>query len=235
VLELRQYTLRPGQRDVLIDLFDREFIETQEATGMAIIGQFRDLGDADRFVWLRGFSDMPSRAAALQAFYGGPVWKAHSKAANATMIDSEDVLLLRPARPRSGIVLAGRRRPPRDARGARPEIVTATIYSFESPVGEDFIDLFERQLIPALTEAGATVEAYFVTESSPNTFPALPVREGEHVFVWLSRFPDRAAHQRHIAALARSARWREISRDVERRLSARLHTLLLAPTSRSLL
>jgi hypothetical protein len=26
VVELRQYTLRPGQRDVLIDLFDREFI-----------------------------------------------------------------------------------------------------------------------------------------------------------------------------------------------------------------
>ena len=25
VVELRQYTLRPGQRDVLIDLFDREF------------------------------------------------------------------------------------------------------------------------------------------------------------------------------------------------------------------
>ena len=43
VVELRQYTLRPGQRDVLIDLFDREFIESQEAEGMAIVGQFRDL------------------------------------------------------------------------------------------------------------------------------------------------------------------------------------------------
>jgi hypothetical protein len=26
VVELRQYALRPGQRDVLIDLFDREFV-----------------------------------------------------------------------------------------------------------------------------------------------------------------------------------------------------------------
>lgn len=42
VVELRQYTLRPGQRDVLIDLFDREFVESQEADGMAIVGQFRD-------------------------------------------------------------------------------------------------------------------------------------------------------------------------------------------------
>ena len=77
VVELRQYTLHPGQRDVLIDLFDREFVETQEAVGMAVLGQFRDLDDPDRFVWLRGFDDMPRRAQALGRFYGGPVWKAH--------------------------------------------------------------------------------------------------------------------------------------------------------------
>jgi NIPSNAP len=235
IVELRQYTLQPGQRDVLIDLFDSEFIETQEATGMAIIGQFRDLGRADRFVWLRGFADMPSRTAALQAFYGGPVWKAHRTTANATMIDSDNVLLLRPARPHSGFALADRRRPPREAREPRPEIVAATICSFDAPVREDFIDFFERQLVPVLAEAGAAVEAYLVTESSPNGFPALPVREGENVFVWLSRFADRPAHERHVAALARSARWRELSRDLERRLSAPPQALLLSPTSRSLL
>jgi len=35
VVELRQYTLRPGQRDVLIDLFDRNLVESQETAGMA--------------------------------------------------------------------------------------------------------------------------------------------------------------------------------------------------------
>ena len=59
VLELRQYTLRAGQRDVLIDLFDRELVETQEAVGMSVVGQFRDLDRPDRFVWLRGVTDMP--------------------------------------------------------------------------------------------------------------------------------------------------------------------------------
>src|SRR4029453_799553 len=101
VVELRQYTLHPGQRDVLIDLFDREFVETQEAEGMRVLGQFRDLDNPNRFVWLRGFSDMPGPAHALCAFYGGPAWKAHSKAANATMVDSSNVLLLRPTRPTS--------------------------------------------------------------------------------------------------------------------------------------
>src|SRR5213596_2430523 len=62
VVELRQYALHPGKRDVLIDLFDREFIEPQETLGMNILGQLRDLDDPDRFVWLRGFRDMASRA-----------------------------------------------------------------------------------------------------------------------------------------------------------------------------
>src|SRR5690242_5785819 len=102
IVELRQYTLHPGARETLIELFDREFVETQEACGMKVIGQFRDLDDPDRFVWLRGFPDMPARARALAAFYGGPVWKAHRNAANATMIDSDNVLLLRPVAPDAG-------------------------------------------------------------------------------------------------------------------------------------
>ena len=97
IVELRQYTLKPGQRDTLIELFEREFIETQEAEGMDVIGIFRDLDDPDRFVWLRGFPDMKARAKSLAAFYGGPVWKRHRETANATMIDSDNVLLLRPA------------------------------------------------------------------------------------------------------------------------------------------
>jgi hypothetical protein len=48
----------------LINLFDREFVESQEALGMKIISQFRDLDNPNRFVWLRGFLDMPFRAQA---------------------------------------------------------------------------------------------------------------------------------------------------------------------------
>jgi hypothetical protein len=77
VLELRQYTLHPGRRDTLITLFDREFIEPQEEVGMRVVGQFRDLDDPDRFVWIRSFPDMAARAESLAAFYGGPIWAAH--------------------------------------------------------------------------------------------------------------------------------------------------------------
>src|SRR5262245_13320638 len=123
--ELRQYTLRPGQRDVLIDLFDREFVETQETAGMAIVGQFRDLDKPDRFVWIRGFASMPSRAQALASFYGGPVWKAHRAQANATMIDTGNVLLLRPVTAGSGFPPPAAGRPHRAPAlpGARDDLL----------------------------------------------------------------------------------------------------------------
>ncbi len=65
MLELRQYTLRPGRRDDLIELFERELVRPQEAVGMRVLGTFRDLDDSDRFVWLRGFADMTSRRSGL--------------------------------------------------------------------------------------------------------------------------------------------------------------------------
>ncbi|MGL5850095.1 MAG: hypothetical protein ACRCZD_04845, partial [Phycicoccus sp.] len=45
VVELRQYTLAPGRRDELIDLFERELVETQEAAGMGVGGLYRDRDD----------------------------------------------------------------------------------------------------------------------------------------------------------------------------------------------
>ena len=95
LIELRQYLLHAGQRDTLIDLFDREFVETQEAVGMDVLGQFRDPQRPDYFVWFRGFPDMTARHESLTAFYEGPVWARHRDVANATMIDSDNVMLLR--------------------------------------------------------------------------------------------------------------------------------------------
>jgi hypothetical protein len=233
IVELRQYTLHPGKRDILIDLFDREFIETQEALGMTVIGQFRDRDNPDRFVWLRGFSDMPSRARALNDFYSGPVWKAHREVANATMIDSDNVLLLRPARSGSGFLLRNNR-PPVGANAERKGLVAATIYYFEAPVSDEFVDLFEGSLKPALEETGASILAYFVTEATTNTFPKLPAREGENVFVWLSGFRDQTAYEDHEARLSRLPRWQnEVSQDLKRRLKGEPEVLRLSPTQRS--
>jgi hypothetical protein len=107
IVELRQYTLHPGRRDELIELFERELVEPQRAAGMSIDGTFRDRGRDDVFVWIRSFPDMAARRASLQAFYGGPIWRAHRDAANATMIDSDNVLLLAGDAPKPRRITSG--------------------------------------------------------------------------------------------------------------------------------
>lgn len=233
VIELRQYTLVPGQRDTLIALFEREFIETQEATGMMLIGQFRDLNNPDRFVWLRGFSDMKARAAQLQAFYGGPVWKAHRDNANATMIDSDNVLLLRPASRFSGFELEQATRSAGVSTRQRERLLVATIYHLGKSAGTDFAGFFERELQPQLRDAGISVLSSFITETHPNTFPRLPVREDANVFVWFARFDDHATFKEQSGRMAKLMQ----ERGVETRLSSLMvqppEVLLLQPTARS--
>ncbi|GAA3345272.1 NIPSNAP family protein [Amorphoplanes nipponensis] len=196
IVELRQYTLHPGRRDELIELFDRELVETQEDAGMAVLGQFRDLRDPDRFVWLRGFADMPARAAALARFYGGPVWAAHRDAANATMIDFDDVLLLRP-------LGAGFPVPATRGSALPSSRFVATLHFADAP-----FETFPEPELPPL--------ASFTTAYEKNTFPALPVREGEHAYVWFARFDDQDAMDEHLA-----------------RVDPAATVLPLAPTARS--
>jgi hypothetical protein len=232
VVELRQYTLRPGARDVLIELFENELVESQEAVGIEVVGQFRDLGDPDRFVWLRSFPDLASRRRALAAFYGGPVWEQRREAANATMLDSDNVLLLRPARPGSGFSLAGDR--PAPGADVHPHaLIVATVCHLDAGDGASAVDLLQRRIEPALAETGAPVAATFVTEPSRNDFPSLPVREGENVLVWFSSFQDSASYERHVEVRSRSARWVEAAQALTQRSRRQPQVLRLAPTPRS--
>lgn len=162
VVELRQYTLKPGRTDDLIEVFDRELVETQEACGMRVLGQFRDLDRPDRFVWLRGFPDMETRREALTAFYSGPVWKEQGPAAVDTMIDSDDVLLLEPT-----VFLLPGARP--DGPVAPTEL-TITVYA-----GRPLVD-------------GGEPVALLHTLHADNTYPALPVRDAD-VTVRIDRGP----------------------------------------------
>lgn len=229
VVELRQYTLHEGRRDELIALFDREFIDPQEALGARVIGQFRDLDDPDRFVWIRGFSGMEARREALSAFYGGPVWQAHRDAANPTMLDSDNVLLLKPARTDDGFEPG--------SRGAGPSgsVLTAAIHYLDAALTDAFSGFFEAQMRPLIEADGAPVLATFVSETAANSFPALPVR-GDRVFVWFSRFQDAAAEaifwRRHTA---RSG-WRDAAPEaLLPALFRKPEWLRLAPTAGSAL
>lgn len=177
VLELRQYMLHPGMRDMLVEIFDRHFVEGQEECGMDILGQFRDLDDPDRFVWLRGFVDMKARKEALERFYGGPVWAAQRADANATMVDFSDVLLLKPAWEASGLRLDRTARPPIGAAERSDGEVAVRIAQVAAQELADYSRRFREH-----AQEDASLLAAYVTDASENNYPALPVRR-DSVFV----------------------------------------------------
>lgn len=231
IVELRQYTLHPGRRDELIELFDREFVETQEATGLTVIGQFRDLDRPHYFVWLRGFPDMATRAASLQAFYTSAAWQQHRNAANATMIDSDDVLMLEPATRNTRNAPFPDRGPKSAA--ARRHLIVVTLYYPRDAAMAAFPDFFAESMRTPLMAAGAAILGEYVTSKEPNNFPRLPIREGERAFLTLARFESARDHDAFQSKLAEDPRWRKAASELEARLERPIQALRLAPTSRS--
>ena len=235
VYELRQYTLHPGKRDTLIALFEDRFIEPLESDGMQVLAHFRDLDNADRFVWFRRFDDMPARGRALPAFYRkNPIWQKYRTDANATMRDSDNVLLLREAWPGSAFAAPTMRRPPVGAKPGSNAIVRVTPHALVNPVLDAFVGVFRHTLAPRAQDAGARLLATFVSEESANNFPPLPVRP-EHVLVWVASFPDAAAYARYRAHLEADPRWsREVAPVLLQRLIWPADVHRLAPAARSL-
>ncbi|MEH6414671.1 NIPSNAP family protein [Pseudomonas sp. CGJS7] len=234
VIELRQYRMNPGRREDMVELFEAEFIESQEALGMHLIGQFRDLDHGDRYTWIRGFPDHALRAASLDAFYSGPIWLRNRSAANATLLDNDDVLMLRPARPDSGFAPAPHAREPLGSRAHSEGVVIAGICDLNAPAEHGFLQRFEREFAPRLSEGGARLLATYVTDATANGYPRLPVREGEQVLVWFAAYPDAASQREHQARLDADPGWRAAWADaLLGDLKRAPQRLRLAPTARS--
>ncbi|MDX6283121.1 MAG: hypothetical protein QOH03_4192 [Kribbellaceae bacterium] len=222
----------PGRRDELIEVFDEAFVEGQEAHGMHLVGQFRDLDDPDRFVWIRGFPDLPTREAALNGFYYGPVWKERGAEANVTMKDSDNALLLKPLELGDDYPELGAARAPIGATEIPSSVVAGAVYHRGSP-DDGFGEYFADQIAPVLTASGATLAATFETLVAENNFPALPLRD-EVVLAWFAVFPSDAAYAEHWRQLDSSRIWQnKILPEISRRSIAPPQQLHLRPTARS--
>jgi len=198
VFELRQYTLKGGTRAAFTSLFGREFVTSQDQVGSHVRAVFRDLDDPDRFVWIRGFADMDARKAALEAFYFGPVWQAHRTEANAMIVDSDNVLLLKPVAGTIGPHM-----------GSGKGVVRIAINRLREVDPAGFEAFFNARMQPVIEAAGARVVATLTTEAAANTFPRLPVREHDPVFLWAGHFPDEAAERTFSRTWAAASGWRD--------------------------
>jgi hypothetical protein len=197
--------------------------------GIRVIGQFRDVDRRNHFVWLRGFGDHDGRGRALASFYGGPVWRRHGPAANATMIDSDDVHQLSAiAEPDAQLRI--RPATDRDADGNRGSILIVVSHRRY----DDHDKLIRGLLIPTVEEAGVRTLGLYATDAAENSFPALPVRPS-NVLVWIAGSDtvdtlDEAAQQVSIARRRLASHARAKGRD-----EALLDVLRLEPTGRSCL
>jgi hypothetical protein len=62
----------------------------------------------------------------------------------------------------------------------------------------------------------------------------LPVREGEHVFVWFAGFQDQDAYKRHLTQRRESKLWKEeIETLLKKKIKGKPEVLRLTPTPRS--
>jgi hypothetical protein len=156
---------------------------------------------------MRSFADMAARHAALEAFHGGTTWQQHRDRANATIVDSDNVRLLRPLGPGPHLPAA---RPPLAPAASHAGLVIATTCTPSGNVGA-FTSLFAREITPALERAGGTVLAMFATDSSPNTYPRLKVHTDAAVVVCLLGFAPDDDHATHLAVLADAPGWRDVA------------------------
>ena len=228
VVELRRYDIAPRQRDRFVRYFDAYFPEAFEQLDCMVFGQFEDRAAPTRFVWLRGYRDINARPIADAAFYYGPVWREHRVKVNALFPGASDnVLLLRPLTPQTGIPVLPAVDPVDEPHGARG-VVVAQIFAVKKGDEDAFAQraqaAFARYQSMKLHPGGV-----LVTLDVPNNFPQLPIRTDGPFLVWLGVVENDAALKRFEA----------LASDVERSLASTgmlrgaPERLVLDPTPRS--
>jgi hypothetical protein len=150
------------------------------------------------------------------------------------MIDSDNVLLLEPAAPGRGFPGLPARTSGTSAASTDSGVVVATLYYTKPDSLEAFSALFDQSIRNRFESTGARTIAEYVTSTQPNSFPRLPIRMGEDIFVWLARFGSTEGYDAYRARLAADQNWaRQIWPAIRGQLLREPEVLRLAPTNRS--
>ncbi len=189
VLELRNYLLKPNTTATFSRYFNEHFVAPMNALGGYTLGQFCINGVNDRFVWLRGFTDMDARLKFLNDFYiNSRVWKAFGPGANDMMINSDNVYLLRPLNNytssaeqtdwiNSNIL-------------KRSKGVTVVDFYICNSTLDKVIDLFNTSYLSFLNTLDIEDITCWVSEMQPNDFPQLPVFQDKNLLVTITTYND---------------------------------------------
>lgn len=183
VIELRRYAIRDGERKNFARYFESWFPEAFQQLDAIAFGQFTERENDTWFTWVRGFRDMDARARVNAAFYYGPLWKEHKAVMNNLMIDSDNVLLLKPLDASHRIPVLPAVDPVKEEQGAQG-IVVMQIFPVK-PDAEQALAQHAERVFATFSAAGIREAGLLETLNAPNNFPQLPVRTDGPYLVWL--------------------------------------------------
>jgi len=119
VIEFRRYMITEGEREHFAQYFQSYFPEAIQQLGAIVFGQFLERKNHNLFTWIRGFKNMDARATINAALYYGPLWKEHRATMNNLLVDSDNVLLLRPLNQERGVLVLPAVDPVYETKGAQ--------------------------------------------------------------------------------------------------------------------
>ena len=194
VLELRNYLLKPNMADVFSNYFDIHFVKPMAELGCYTLGQFKIQNVNDRFVWMRGFSNMESREKFLNDFYvSSSVWKEFGPGANNMMINSDNVYLLRP--------LDNNKNSKEQSKGISSNVlitnrgIVVVDFHICNSTLDKVINLFNSAYLPFLKTLDIHDITLWVSEMSENDFPRLPVFQDKNLLLTITTYKDEAEYQ----------------------------------------
>ena len=182
-LELRNYVTKTGQRDEFIAYFEENFIDSQNALGGFVLGQFKVKGSDDNFFWIRGYRDMAERSKYLPAFYQGNYWKDRRDAANRMLVNNDNVYLLKP------LPLPGKDIVVNSNEFGKGEGLVSIEYYLANTRLDELINFFKEKYISFLENNGIR-STFWISELQQNDFPALPVFQDKNLLVTISFYKD---------------------------------------------
>ena len=185
VLELRNYLLKPKTLNEFEKYFNKHFVIPMTKLGGFTLGQFKINQINDRFVWLRGFTNMKTRVKFLNDFYvNSSTWQEFGKGANNMMLNSDNVYLLRPLQKSTTL----------DFLHITEGIVVVDFYICNSTLNK-VVDLFNTSYIPFLKTLNINEITLWVSEMQENDFPRLPVFQDKNLLLAITKYKDLAEYK----------------------------------------
>jgi hypothetical protein len=194
VIELRNYLVRQGRRDEFINLFEANFVQSQNILGGYILGQYRVKGAGDNFFWIRGFKDMSARYKFLNEFYfGSPIWKQHKSEANSMLLNNDNVYLLKPLNLKDGS---------NDAEsgfntnwfGREKGVAVVDFYTSNTKL-EKLIEFVRKKYSAILNASKIENPSFWTSETTPNDFTGLPVFQDKNLLVQITFYKNEFEYQ----------------------------------------